>query len=81
MILGAGRRSVGGPARRGVAPKHPSWYANLLANQTEVTVQDGPEPFFVTVREVDGDDRAEWWARAGLTATVSRGRPPLPPHP
>lgn len=27
-------------------------------------MQDGPEPFFVTVREVDGDERAEWWVRA-----------------
>ena len=51
-------------ASKGGAPEHPKWYANLLANPTEVTVQDGPEPFLVTVREVDGDERAEWWARA-----------------
>ena len=51
-------------ASKGGAPEHPSWYANLLANPTEVMVQDGPEPFFVTVREVDGDERGEWWARA-----------------
>ena len=51
-------------ASKGGAREHPSWYANLVANPTEVTVQDGPEPFFVTVREVDGDERVEWWARA-----------------
>lgn len=51
-------------ASMGGAPENPKWYANLLANPTEVTVQDGPEPFLVTVREVEGDERAEWWARA-----------------
>ena len=51
-------------ASKGGAQEHPRWYANLVANPTEVTVQDGPEPFFVTVREVDGDERVEWWARA-----------------
>ena len=49
-------------ASMGGAPENPKWYANLLANPTEVTVQDGPEPFLVTVREVEGDERAEWWA-------------------
>jgi deazaflavin-dependent oxidoreductase (nitroreductase family) len=29
-----------------------------------VQVQDGPEPFDVTVREVGGDERAAWWERA-----------------
>ncbi len=51
-------------ASKGGAPEHPNWYANLLANPNEVTVQDGPEPFRVTVREVQGDERAEWWARS-----------------
>jgi deazaflavin-dependent oxidoreductase (nitroreductase family) len=27
-------------------------------------IQDGPEPFEATVREVDGAERDEWWARA-----------------
>ena len=29
-----------------------------------MTIQDGPEPFAVTVREVEGAERAEWWERA-----------------
>jgi deazaflavin-dependent oxidoreductase (nitroreductase family) len=51
-------------ASLGGAPKHPVWYYNLKANPDEVTLQDGPEPFAVTVREVDGDERAAWWERA-----------------
>jgi F420H(2)-dependent quinone reductase len=51
-------------ASLGGAPKHPVWYYNLKANPHEVTLQDGPEPFAVTVREIDGDERATWWERA-----------------
>ena len=51
-------------ASMGGAPKNPVWYHNLLAAPDDVTVQDGPEPFPVTVREVDGDERAAWWDRA-----------------
>ena len=29
-----------------------------------MTVQDGPEPLEVTVRELSGEERAAWWARA-----------------
>ena len=50
--------SVGG------APTNPAWYRNLVTNPTEVAVQDGPEPFRVAVREVEGDERAVWWERA-----------------
>ena len=50
--------SVGG------APKNPVWVYNLEANPTEVTVQDGPEPFLVDIRKIDGAERAEWWERA-----------------
>ena len=50
--------SVGG------APKHPVWYWNLKADPTSVRVQDGPEPFAVDIRELDGDERATWWERA-----------------
>jgi deazaflavin-dependent oxidoreductase (nitroreductase family) len=50
--------SVGG------APKDPLWVANLRANPDAVTIQDGPEPFDVKVREVSGAEREEWWARA-----------------
>jgi deazaflavin-dependent oxidoreductase (nitroreductase family) len=51
-------------ASLGGAPKHPVWYYNLQANPDQVTVQDGAEPFPVSVREVTGDERAEWWDRA-----------------
>jgi len=51
-------------ASLGGAPNHPVWYYNLTANPDEVTIQDGPEPFPVTVREIDGDERDAWWERA-----------------
>ncbi len=51
-------------ASKGGAPEHPAWYQNLKANPDEVMIQDGPEPFDVTVREVTGDERATWWERA-----------------
>jgi deazaflavin-dependent oxidoreductase (nitroreductase family) len=50
-------------ASYGGRPKHPVWYHNLKANP-EVTIQDGPEPFAATVRELDGDERQVWWERA-----------------
>jgi len=50
--------SVGG------APKHPQWYHNLKAGPDVVLIQDGPEPFEVEVRELDGEERAQWWERA-----------------
>lgn len=49
---------------KGGHSEHPVWYHNLKANPDEVTIQDGPEPFPVTVREVTGDERAAWWDRA-----------------
>jgi len=48
----------------GGAPKHPVWVHNLRADPTAVVVQDGPEPVDMTVREIDGDERAAWWERA-----------------
>lgn len=48
----------------GGAPKHPVWYWNLTAHPNEVLIQDGPEPFRASVREVENDERAEWWDRA-----------------
>ena len=45
-------------ASMGGAPTHPKWYHNLVAAPDDVTIQDGPEPFDVTVREVSGDERA-----------------------
>jgi deazaflavin-dependent oxidoreductase (nitroreductase family) len=48
----------------GGAPKNPVWVYNLRADPEAVTLQDGPEPFTVTVREVSGEERALWWERA-----------------
>ncbi|MFY9588762.1 MAG: nitroreductase family deazaflavin-dependent oxidoreductase [Actinomycetota bacterium] len=48
----------------GGAPKNPVWVYNLRGNPDAVMLQDGPEPFPVRVREVSGDDRQLWWARA-----------------
>jgi len=52
-------------ASQGGAPKHPVWYYNLKADPDAITLQDGPEPFDATVRELpEGDERAQWWDRA-----------------
>lgn len=51
-------------ASMGGAPKHPVWYRNLVADPSNVLIQDGPEPFPVEVREVDGEERQTWWDRA-----------------
>jgi deazaflavin-dependent oxidoreductase (nitroreductase family) len=51
-------------ASMGGAPKHPVWYHNLVAHPNDVVIQDGPEPFDATVREVTGAERDEWWKRA-----------------
>jgi deazaflavin-dependent oxidoreductase (nitroreductase family) len=47
----------------GGAPKHPTWYHNVKANPN-VTVQDGDKVFEMTAREVDGNERAQWWQTA-----------------
>jgi deazaflavin-dependent oxidoreductase (nitroreductase family) len=51
-------------ASKGGAPDHPVWYYNLVADPAAVVLQDGPEPFAVTVRQVTGDEKAAWWERA-----------------
>ena len=48
---------------QGGAPTDPVWVHNLRADPDAVMIQDGPEPFDVTVRELDGDERAAWWDR------------------
>ena len=50
-------------ASQGGAPTHPTWYANLVANP-HVEVQDGPQKWDMTAREVSGEERAQWWERA-----------------
>jgi F420H(2)-dependent quinone reductase len=51
-------------ASKGGAPEHPVWYYNLLADPEAVALQDGPEPFDVSVREASGDEKKVWWDRA-----------------
>jgi F420H(2)-dependent quinone reductase len=50
-------------ASKGGAPQHPVWYYNLLANP-HVELQDGPDKWEMTARELAGDERAAWWERA-----------------
>jgi F420H(2)-dependent quinone reductase len=51
-------------ASKGGMPDNPGWYHNIVANPGEVTIQDGPEPFRVQVREVSGKEKKAWWERA-----------------
>ena len=50
-------------ASLGGSPKHPVWYLNLLADPA-VSLQDGPDLRDYVAREVSGEEKAEWWARA-----------------
>ena len=50
---------------QGGAPTHPVWVYNLRAAPEAITLQDGPEPFDASVRELpEGEERTEWWDRA-----------------
>ena len=51
-------------ASMGGAPTHPLWYHNLRAHPDEVRVQDGPKPFDATIREIHGEEKAQWWERS-----------------
>ncbi|KQV98875.1 nitroreductase family deazaflavin-dependent oxidoreductase [Streptomyces sp. Root369] len=50
-------------ASAGGAPKHPVWYRNAMADP-RVELQDGPVRRDMLAREVTGDEKAVWWARA-----------------
>ncbi|MEV0475552.1 nitroreductase family deazaflavin-dependent oxidoreductase [Streptomyces prunicolor] len=50
-------------ASQGGAPKHPVWYFNIEADP-HVELQDGPQKWDLTAREVTGDEKAAWWERA-----------------
>ncbi|GAA1827844.1 nitroreductase family deazaflavin-dependent oxidoreductase [Agromyces salentinus] len=50
-------------ASLGGAPKHPVWYWNLLAHPN-VELQDGAEKHDYVARELEGEEREAWWARA-----------------
>ncbi len=49
---------------QGGAPTDPAWVANLRAAPDQVAVQDGPEPWDGTARELEGPEREQWWDRA-----------------
>ena len=51
-------------ASKGGAPEHPKWYFNLKNNPAEVTIQDGGAKFEVTVRQLQGAERDDWWTYA-----------------
>ena len=51
-------------ASQGGSPEHPVWYFNLKADPEAVTVQDGPDPVDMRVRELSGEERDVWWERA-----------------
>ena len=50
-------------ASQGGAPSHPVWYYNFRADP-RVELQDGPDKWDMTARELTGDERAQWWQRA-----------------
>jgi deazaflavin-dependent oxidoreductase (nitroreductase family) len=50
-------------ASQGGSHEHPSWYFNVLADP-HVELQDGPVRQDMIARELDGDERAQWWRRA-----------------
>ncbi|MEJ5256113.1 MAG: nitroreductase family deazaflavin-dependent oxidoreductase [Acidimicrobiales bacterium] len=58
---GEGRYAVIGS--QGGAPTNPQWVHNLRANPI-ARLQDGGDLRDFTVREVTGDERQAWWARA-----------------
>lgn len=60
-VSGSSTKAV---ASKGGDPKQPGWYFNLKAHPDDVRIQDGPGIFDVTVREVEGDERGQWWDRA-----------------
>lgn len=50
-------------ASKGGFPQHPTWYHNIRAHP-EFPLQDGTVTKTYVAREVEGDERAEWWERA-----------------
>ncbi len=50
-------------ASYGGSPADPTWVANFRADP-HVELQDGPEPHDYVAREIEGEERAEWWERA-----------------
>ena len=53
-------------ASKGGAPDNPEWYHNFKAHP-EVELQDGAEKHVYRVRELEGDERQDWWDHAVAT--------------
>jgi deazaflavin-dependent oxidoreductase (nitroreductase family) len=47
-------------ASLGGAPKHPVWYYNVLSDP-HVELQDGPQKWDMTARELTGEEKDLWW--------------------
>lgn len=50
-------------ASKGGDPHHPGWFHNIVANPT-IMMQDGPEPYETTVRQIEGEEYDQWWDRS-----------------
>jgi deazaflavin-dependent oxidoreductase (nitroreductase family) len=50
-------------ASKGGAPEHPTWYHDLVAHP-HVELQDGTVKKEYDARQVEGDERAQWWERS-----------------
>lgn len=50
-------------ASLGGAPNEPKW-ANNIRQNPHVDLQDGPHKLDYLAREVDGEEREQWWKRA-----------------
>jgi deazaflavin-dependent oxidoreductase (nitroreductase family) len=50
-------------ASKGGAPEEPAWAGNMRAHD-HVELQDGADKRDYTARELSGDERTTWWARA-----------------
>jgi deazaflavin-dependent oxidoreductase (nitroreductase family) len=50
-------------ASKGGAPKHPSWYLNILANP-DVEVQVGTAKLNARARTATGEERARLWEKS-----------------
>lgn len=49
-------------ASKGGAPTNPAWYQALLADPV-IELQDGRESGTYRARQVEGDEKADWWKR------------------
>ncbi len=53
-------------ASKGGADDDPAWADNFRAHPT-VDLQDGPQKHTYSVRQLSGDERADWWQHAVAT--------------